>query len=303
MASYIRALVDKGIASPPKWLPGNIHYETIMGSLAYGVASDSSDLDLYGFAIPPKDEVFPHLRGEIIGFGRQRKRFDQYQEHHLNDPSARGGKGQSYDVQIYSIVKYFHLCMECNPNMIDSMFTPDISTTHLTSVGVMVRERRHLFLSKIAWHKFKGYAYSQLHKMASKTPQEGSKRWESVQKHGFDVKFAYHLVRLLLEIEQILMDHDLVLNRKDVREHLKAIRRGDISEAEIRAWASDKEAQLERVYTESKLRHKPAENEIKELLLECLEHHYGSLAAVFPKPDQTILAVREIRAVLDKFGV
>ena len=84
---------------------------------------------------------------------------------------------------------------------------------------------------------------------------------------------------------------------------MKAIRRGDISEAEIRAWFSDKEAQLEKVYTESKLRHKPAENEIKELLLECLEHHYGSLVAVFPKPDKTALCVREVRAVLDKFGV
>lgn len=54
----------------------NVHYETIMGSVAYGVSSDTSDMDVYGFAIPPKDDVFPHLRGEILCFGKQHKRFE-----------------------------------------------------------------------------------------------------------------------------------------------------------------------------------------------------------------------------------
>jgi uncharacterized protein len=81
MPSTVRQLQDKQLISPPTWLADNIHYETIMGSMAYGVSSDTSDCDIYGFAIPPKEMVFPHLAGEIFGFGRQKKRFDQWQQH------------------------------------------------------------------------------------------------------------------------------------------------------------------------------------------------------------------------------
>jgi len=87
-------------------------YETIMGSIAYGVSSDESDRDIYGFCIPPKEEVFPHLDGEIPGFDAPKKRFAQYQQMHVEDASARGGKGVDYDLTIYSIVKYMSLCME-----------------------------------------------------------------------------------------------------------------------------------------------------------------------------------------------
>src|SRR5260370_17776718 len=60
-------LTRGGIAPPPAFLPDNVHYETIMGSVAYGVSADTSDLDVYGFCIPPKVELFPHLRGKIVG--------------------------------------------------------------------------------------------------------------------------------------------------------------------------------------------------------------------------------------------
>jgi predicted nucleotidyltransferase len=121
MSSVMQRLTEKGIAHPPKWLPANVHYETMMGSVAYGVSSDTSDMDIYGFCIPPKDEVFPHLRGEIIGFGGHKHRFSNYQEHHLMDPDEMGGKGRSHDMNIYNIVDYFQLVMQNNPNMIDSV--------------------------------------------------------------------------------------------------------------------------------------------------------------------------------------
>jgi hypothetical protein len=46
-------------------------YLVHMGSDAYGVSSNSSDIDAYGFCIPPKSYIFPHLSGEIEGFGKQ----------------------------------------------------------------------------------------------------------------------------------------------------------------------------------------------------------------------------------------
>ena len=142
-----------------------------MGSVAYGVSSDTSDVDVYGWAIPPKDDLFPHLRGEVPGFGTPRPRFEQFQEHHVEDRDALAGHGRMYDLTIYGIVKFFNLAMENNPNVIDSLFTPVNCVLHSTRVGNLVRENRKLFLHKGAWPKFKGYAYSQLHKISIKTPQ------------------------------------------------------------------------------------------------------------------------------------
>ena len=165
MSSLTDRLTQRELINPPTHVRGQVHYECMMGSVAYGVAGESSDIDVYGFCIPMKDEIFPHLRGEIAGFGRQKQRFEQYQQHHIDDPST----GKQYDMAIFNIVKYFSLCMENNPNMIDSLFVPAFAVLHCTAVGNMVRDNRKLFLHKGAWHKFKGYAYSQLHKARLKT--------------------------------------------------------------------------------------------------------------------------------------
>lgn len=135
-----------------------------MGSYAYGVSSDNSDVDVYGFSIPPKGIIFPHLDGYISGFGHKPEIFEQYQQHHIKDVGAK----KEYDLSIYNIVKYFNLVMENNPNCIDSLFTPRNCVLHSTEVGEMVRNDRKIFLHKGSWHKFKGYAYSSISKVKDK---------------------------------------------------------------------------------------------------------------------------------------
>ena len=294
--STVRKLKESGLISPPSFVPHNIHYETIMGSVAYGVSSDTSDMDVYGFCVPPKDMIFPHLAGEILGFGQQINRFEQYQQHHILDKSALAGAGRTYDITIYSIVKYFQLCMENNPNMIDSLFTPANCVLHITKLGNMVRENRKIFLHKGAWHKFKGYAYSQLHKMTTKDPI--GQRKKIIESYGYDVKFAYHVVRLLNEVEQILIEGDIDLQRN--REQLKSIRRGEWKESDIRDYFASKEKDLEKLYLESSLPYSPDEAKIKKLLVECLEEHYGNLSDAIITPDKATIALQEIQNILDK---
>jgi predicted nucleotidyltransferase len=294
--STIHRLAERGIAKPPKFLPSNVHYETIMGSFAYGVSADTSDMDVYGFCILPKEELFPHLRGEILGFGTQKQRFSQYQEHHLQDPDAMGGKGREYDVTIYNIVDYFQLVMKNNPNMIDSLFTHDTCVLHITRIGQMVREKRKLFLHKGCWHTFKGYAYQQMTKMSGH--QRTGKRKAMVEEFGYDVKFAYHVVRLLNEVEQIMSEGDLDLMRN--REQLKSIRKGEWTEQQIRDYFARKESDLETLYQNSKLPYSPDEETIKALLLNCLEEHYGSLEKCIVNPDAAVTALREVAAILER---
>jgi predicted nucleotidyltransferase len=308
--NLIEKLQKKELIHPPSFLPVNTHYLVVMGSVAYGVSSDNSDQDIYGFCIPPKEDVFPTLRGEIPGFGRQKSRFDVWQEHHIKDEMER----KQYDFCVYSIVRYFDLCMENNPNMIDSLFVPQRCVLYCPAVGNLVRENRKTFLHRGCWHKFKGYAYAQMHKMDGSVvevedPETGElklvrvkkqnpKREADYEKHGYDLKFAYHIVRLLSEVEQILVEGDLDLERN--REQLKSIRRGEWSRKQIVDYFADKEKSLEEVYNKSTLPYGPDEDKIKELLLNCLEMHYGSLSKAIEKPNAYSSLVNDLAALVEK---
>jgi predicted nucleotidyltransferase len=308
--NLVQHLVEQKLIRPPHWLAANTHYLTIMGSIAYGVADTNdegvqSDFDLYGVCIPPKEVVFPHLAGAVWGFGKYREgmpksHFGQYQQHHVFDPSARGGKGREYDLQIYNIVKYSQLCMECNPNMIDSLFTHETMVQHITQVGQILRDNRKKFLHQGICDKFKGYAYSQVHKMQTKTPEEGSKRAKVVEKHGFDLKFAYHVVRLLNEAEQLLLEGDLDLQRN--REQLKSIRRGEWTQQQILDYFEKKRVDLEDARMKSSLPPAPDEDAIRGILLTCLEAHYGSLDRCIAVPERAEALLRQIREMIELSG-
>ena len=316
---FDRLCSDQLIKNYPSHMKNNIHYEVIMGSTAYGVSDNTSDIDVYGFCMPPKHILFPYSNGSLFGFGSKPNNFEQFQQHHIIDK----GRGKEYDISIYNIVKFFNLCMENNPNMVDALFVPTRCVLHCTAVGNHIRENRKLFLTKRVWHKFKGYAFSQLHKMKNKYVKDfvdlcddyevpydlslketvnlmkvngacddmrshmtvlinkiesggnRSKRIPLIAEHGYDTKFAYHVVRLLDECQQILEEGDLDLTRS--REHLKAIRRGEESVEQIIEYFDTKIITLEKLYSDSKLRHSPDEDSIRNLLNECIEMHYGSI--------------------------
>ena len=59
MPSYVDQLSLKGLLPElPHHVRDGIQYEVVMGSLAYGVSNDNSDMDIYGFSIPPKEIIF-----------------------------------------------------------------------------------------------------------------------------------------------------------------------------------------------------------------------------------------------------
>lgn len=271
------------------------------------------------------------------------------------DKDALGGKGREYDFQIYSIVRFFYLAMDNNPNILDSLFVPVNCILHSTRIGGMIRENRQKFLSKNYYHKSKGYAFAQMSKIKTKghkgldeviafekergiphttsfqavkdelecRSDEGGKlsglsneeikeyhylyaamvsassRAEKVKLQGFDTKFAMHLIRLLDQCEQVLISGDIDLQKN--REQLKAIRRGEMSEEDIMAWANDKERVLENLYASSTaVPYSVDESEIRSLLMACLEEHYGSLEDCVVEEDRAVIALRKIQDELTK---
>jgi len=292
MSSIVLHLAKRGLIKPPSYAT-ETQYEVLTGSISYGVSSDISDSDIVGFCVPSKEVVFPHLAGEVFRFGKEKQRFDQFQQHHIDDKES----GRQYDITVYNIVRFFHLCMDNNPNMVDALFVPQRCILHITKIGHMVRDHRREFLHKGAWHRFKGYAYSQLHKARTKNPE--GKRKAIVEKFGYDVKFAYHIVRLLDEVEQILSTGDLDLERS--REQCKAIRAGEVSLASIEEHFEQQSKLLEEVYQKSTLPYGPDEEKTKGLLLMCLEEFYGSLdKCIIIQPNLNLL-LQEMQSVIDKY--
>lgn len=288
--SLVRKLEEKRLITPPKFLTSNTIYETIMGSQAYGCSGGKSDTDVYGIAIPPKEYLFPHLKGHIPGFGVKPPSFDEFEQHHIIDKQEE----REYDVKILSIVKVFELARQGNPNIIDMLFTPQNCVLTQTAAGNIIRENRRLFLSKLCFPKFKGYSFAQI-KLLKDYKAEG-KRKATIEKFGWDVKAGYHLVRLLNEIEQILLYEDLDLQANN--EELKAIRKGEISQAEVLNMFDRREKNLETIYAASKLRAQPDEGQLRTILLSCLDIQYEGLAGVVANPDKYEQACEQIKIIL-----
>lgn len=239
-SSVTKTLHSAGLIKPQAFVVGGVQYETIMGSEAYGVATDVSDKDIYGFCIPPKDYVFPHLDRKIIGFSTNIKTFEQFHQHHIKYNATQ------YDLTIFGIVKYFKLLMENNPNVLDSIFTREQCCVFKTKIADIIRDNRKIFLSKKLWHSFKGYAFRQLHMLIIKNPDKDSKRYWMYEKYGYDVKFAYHVIRLVNEAEQLLKTGDMDLMKDN--EVLKSVRNGEWKLEEIREWFYDREKRFQEYY-------------------------------------------------------
>ena len=278
MKSYFRRLdIDSGM----DWAKENLLYEAYTGSISYGTNDEFSDEDIVGYTMVPMEYVDPYNWGWITGFHKNTPKFESTQYHHINGENPDNGKkgivcdkieGEC-DLTIYNIVKFFRLVANNNPNMVDSLFIDKELWTHTSSIHEMVYHNRHMFLSKEVYTTFNGYALSQMKKIKSKQPQN-AKRQELIEKYGFDTKFSGHLVRLMLECEQILEEFDLDLRKNS--QYLKDVKHGLFKSVEdLEKWFNDKKKVLDILYETSKIPKKPNETSLGILLNQCIEEFHG----------------------------
>jgi len=143
---------------------------------------------------------------------------------------------------------------------------------------------------------------SKLEKLYQEYPlKQNLKRRSDAVEYGYSTKFAYHVVRLLNEVEQILVEGDLDLQRNN--EQLKSIRRGEWTLEQLEAWFVNKEKILETTYANCSLPHSPDEEKIKGLLMNCLEMHYGSLGSAVVRVPQLDQLVNDLSALVDRYCV
>lgn len=297
MASALQYCCRHNLIKPPSYVESGLIYECLMGSGSYGCSKsdNSSDIDIYGVCIPSRNIIFPHTAGYLNIFDDGiRPKFEQYQQHHVKCESS----GKEFDFTIFNIVKFFALLMKGTPNCIDALFVSEECVKHITQAGHLIRDNRKLFLAKNLWQTFRGYSVSQAKMLEGKN--RVGKRAEDVENNGFDTKAAYQAWRLLAEAEQIITTGDLNLMRN--AEEYKAIRRGDWTLDRFKKEFDVRKIALEEVFHKCTLPEEPDRNKVRELLLECIECHYGRslTSADIVKSDVELNTLREINKALEK---
>lgn len=120
------------------WLEDRTILYVRHGSNAYGTNTATSDEDFKGVAVAPKEFYL----GVTL-------KWEQ-------------AESKTPDSVIYDIRKYLALAADCNPNIIELMWTDASDVRIMTEAGEKLIANRKLFLSRRARHTFCGYAVSQL---------------------------------------------------------------------------------------------------------------------------------------------
>ena len=130
-------------------------FATRAGSHLYGTNRPESDIDIRGVCHSPRTAILG-LQG-----------FEQFQPQ--GSAAVEWSLSQDFpesdDVTIYSLNKFFSLCLNANPNILEMLFTPDQSRLFTSLDWRQVVDQREIFLSTKIVHTFAGYAYSQLAKI------------------------------------------------------------------------------------------------------------------------------------------
>lgn len=116
---------------------GNILFECISGSRAYGLSSPESDTDIRGVFILPKDQFYAF---DYVG--------------QINNDSN--------DIVYYELRKFMELCASNNPNILELLNTPEECVLYKHPLFNQIDSS--LFLSKKCKETFANYAFTQIKK-------------------------------------------------------------------------------------------------------------------------------------------
>jgi len=140
---------------------------SVSGSWAYGTNRPDSDVDVKGVCVAPRE----YREGFLL-------RFEQAEKGHLGpfipllrEPLRGLAEKDGLDGVVFGIDKFFKLASDCNPNVIEILWTVSGDRLVCTPEGTKLLEARDQFLSRKALYTFRGYAISQLKRI------ETHRRW------------------------------------------------------------------------------------------------------------------------------
>lgn len=131
---------------------------TFGGSIAYGLDTPESDIDIRGIVMP--------AASDLLGVG-----YLYNSEERTNSRLVFGNNGFEQvtdiptDTTIYVLNKIIGLLYKSNPNTIEILGGHPDSYAMVSKYGQMLLDNRELFLSKLAYGSFAGYARAQFQRL------------------------------------------------------------------------------------------------------------------------------------------
>jgi uncharacterized protein len=196
-------------------LEGLIHL-FVGGSELHGAkVKNTDDLDIYGVYLEPPE----------IAMGLDRV------EHCVWSTAGdeRRNGPDDIDVCLYSLRKWAGLAAKGNPTALHFLFATNYAPD--ASYWEMVLANREVFLSRMAAEQFRGFADSQIRRLQGIGTGKKGQRHEYIGVHGYDVKAAMHVIRLLQEGVELMRSGTITLPRPE-RELLVTIRTGEYGSLE-----------------------------------------------------------------------
>lgn len=222
----------------------------VVGSTAYGLSLSASDRDEKGVCIEPF-EVYCKLTGK-------------YEQTEFRSAAERTGKPDSpseagdLDLTIYSLEKYLRLATYGNPNVLELLFITGDSLLESTAMGNELRSLYPSIVSRQAGRRYRGYMEAQKQRLLGERGQMRVTRTDLIEEHGFDTKYASHLVRLGYQGVELLETGKLAMPMPEPdRTTVKAIKEGKHTLNEVLQLSGDLDAKLGDLIKDSPIRDLP----------------------------------------------
>jgi uncharacterized protein len=209
-----------------------IIYRCIVGSRAYGLDDENSDIDRRGIYLPNAD-----MHWSLYGVPEQ-----------IEHKEAQ----ECY----WELQKFLILALKANPNVLECLYTPLIET--ITPLAQELLDVREIFLSQLVYQTYNSYVLSQFKKMEQDLRTTGTIRW----------KHAMHLIRLLLSGITILKHGFVPVCVEDYRERLLAIKYEKISWDEMNKWRLSLHEEFDRTFTTTNLPERPDYEKVNGFLIK-----------------------------------
>ncbi|MEZ6194791.1 MAG: nucleotidyltransferase domain-containing protein [Planctomycetota bacterium] len=210
----------------------HVIYRCIVGSRAFGLDDEGSDVDVRGIFLPPA-----HQHWSLTGVPEV-----------LESPDA--------DECYWELQRFLVLALKANPNILECLFTPLVE--HCDPIARELLDLRRCFLSRFIHKTYNGYVLSQFRKLEKTREGGGAIKW----------KHAMHLIRLLLSAEAALKTGELRLDVGEHRPRLLAIKRGEMAWDEVEAWRLDLQRRFDAAIGRSPLPERPDYERVNAFLIE-----------------------------------
>ncbi|UUU42720.1 nucleotidyltransferase domain-containing protein [Streptomyces sp. NBC_00162] len=206
-------------------------YQCVMGSRAFGLATEASDTDRRGVYLAPTPLFW---------------RFEKPPTH------VEGPRDEEFS---WELERFCELALRANPNILECLHSPLVE--RLSPVGEELLSLREAFLSRRAHTSFSRYAASQRGKLLADVRIHGAPRW----------KHAMHLLRLLLSCRDLLRTGRLTIDAGPHRDRLLAVRRGELTWAEADTWMSRLQEETEAALASTQLPADPDHARVQDFLV------------------------------------